>query len=68
MKIEEAIVFVLASSNHGMKIDLIAKEINEKGLFTRWNQQPVDGRMIYAVVMSHPETFVKSDGLIRLMI
>ena len=51
MKIEEAIVFVLASSNHGMKIDQIAKEIK-----------------IYAVVMSHPETFVKSDGLIRLMI
>ena len=46
MKIEEAIVFVLASSNHGMKIDQIAKEINEKGLFTRWDKQPVDGRMI----------------------
>ena len=68
MKIEEAIVLVLASSNHGMKTDQIAKEINEKGLFTRWDKQPVDGRMIYAVVMSHPETFVKSDGLIRLMI
>ena len=68
MKIEEAIVLVLASSNHGMKIDQIAKEINEKGLFTRWDKQPVDGRMIYAVIMSHPETFVKSDGLIRLMI
>ena len=64
MKIEEAIVFVLASS----KTDQIAKEINEKGLFTRWDKQPVDGRMIYAVVMFHPETFVKSDGLIRLMI
>lgn len=68
MRIEEAMVFVLASSNHGMKIDQIAKEINEKVLFTRWDKQPVDGRMIYAVVMSHPETFVKSDGLIRLMI
>lgn len=68
MKIEEAIVLVLASSNHGMKTDQIAKEINEKGLFTRWNKQPVDGRMIYAVGMFHPDTFVKSDGLIRLMI
>ena len=56
------------TSNLGMKTDQIAKEINEKGLFTRWDKQPVDGRMIYAVVMSHPETFVKSDGLIRLMI
>lgn len=68
MKIEEAIVFVLASSNHGMKTEQIAKVINEKGLFIRWDKKPVDGRMIYAVVMSHPDTFVKSDGLIRLMI
>ena len=68
MKIEEAIVFVLASSNHGMKTEQIAKVINEKRLFTRWDNKPVDGRMIYAVVMSHPDTFVKSDGLIRLMI
>ena len=56
---DKAIVLVLASSNRGMKIDQIVKEINEKGLFTRWDEQPVDGRMIYAVVMSHPETFVK---------
>ena len=68
MKIEEAILFVLASGNRGMGIDQIAKEINERGLFTRWVKKPVDGRMVYAVVMSHPETFVKSDGLIRLMI
>lgn len=68
MKIEEAILFVLASGNRGMGIGQIAKEINERGLFTRWDKKPVDGRMVYAVVMSHPETFVKSDGLIRLMI
>ncbi len=68
MKIEEARVFLLTSSKHGMKTEQIAKVINEKGLFTRWDKKPVDGRMIYAVVMSHPDTFVKSDGLIRLMI
>lgn len=68
MKIEEAILLVLASGNRGMGIDQIAKEINERGLFTRWDKKPVDGRMVYAVVMSHPETSVKSDGLIRLMI
>lgn len=68
MKIEEAIVYVLATSNRGMRTEQIARIINEKGLFTRWDNAPVDGRMVYAVVMSHPETFVKSDGLIRLMI
>ena len=68
MSLPEAIIYLLASSKHGMKTEQIAKIINEKGLFTRWDKKPVDGRMIYAVVMSHPETFVKSDGLIRLMI
>lgn len=68
MKIEEAIVYVLASSGHGMKTEQIAREINDWGLFTRWDKKPVDGKMVYAVVMSHPDTFVKSEGRIRLII
>ena len=68
MKIEEAIVYVLASSNQGMKTEQIARIINEKGLFTRWDKQPVDGKMVYAVVMSHPDTFCKNEGRIRLLI
>lgn len=68
MKIEEAIVYVLASSGHGMKTEQIAREINDRGLFTRWDKKPVDGKMVYAVVMSHPDTFVKSEGRIRLII
>ncbi len=68
MKIEEAIVYILASSGHGMKTEQIAREINERGIFTRWDKAPVDGKMVYAVVMSHPDTFVKSEGRIRLII
>lgn len=68
MKIEEAIVYVLASSGHGMKTEQIAREINDRGLFTRWDKKPVDGKMVYAVVMSHPDTFVKAEGRIMLMI
>ena len=68
MRIEEAIVYVLASAGRGMKTEQIAREINEKRLFVRRNNVPVDGKMVYAVVMSHPGTFVKSEGLIRLMI
>ena len=68
MKIEEAIVYLLASSGHGMKIEQIAREINERGLFHRRDNAPVDGKMVYAVVMSHPEMFCKSEGRIRLMI
>ena len=57
MKIEEAIVYVLASSGHGMKTEQIAREINERKLFTRWDKAPVDGKMVNAVVISHQDTF-----------
>ena len=68
MKLEEAIVYLLATSGHGMKIEQIAREINERRLFTRRDRVPVDGKMVYAVVMSHPEIFCKSEGRIRLLI
>ncbi|MBR5174785.1 MAG: hypothetical protein IKW89_02515 [Bacteroidales bacterium] len=68
MKLEEAIVYILASSNQGMKTDQIAREINERGLYTRWDKEPVSEKQIWAVVLSHPETFCKSEGRIRLMI
>ena len=68
MKLEEVIVYLLASSNQGMKVDRIAREINERDLYTRWDKEPVTEKQIWAVVLSHPDTFVKSDGRIRLMI
>ena len=68
MKLAEAIAYLLASSNRGMKTDQIAREINEQGLYTRWDKEPVTEKQIWAVVLSHPETFVKSDGRIRQMI
>lgn len=68
MKLEEAIVYLLANSGHGMKIEQIAREINTKGLYTRKDKAPVTDKQVYAVIMSHPDTFVKSEGRIRLMI
>ena len=68
MKLEEAIVYLLASSGHGMKIGQIAREINARGLYTRWDKAPVTDKQVYAVIMSHPDTFVKSEGRIRLLI
>ena len=68
MTLPEAIVYLLASSKHGMKTDQIARLVNEKGLYQRWDKQPVTGKQVYAVVMAHPDMLVKSEGLIRLMI
>ena len=63
MTLPEAIVYLLASSNRGMKTDRIAAEINARGLYRRKDGMPVSAKQVYAVVMSHPDTFVKSDGL-----
>jgi len=68
MTLPEAIVYILASSGNGMKTDRIAREINERGLYQRWDKEPVSEKQIWAVVLSHPETFVKSEGRIRLLI
>ncbi len=68
MKLEEAIVYLLASSGHGMRTEQIAREINERKLYERWDKVPVTDKQVYAVIMSHPETFVKSEGRIRLII
>ena len=68
MKLEEAIVYLLASSGHGMKTEQIAREINAHGLYTRWDKAPVTDKQVYAVILSHPDIFVKSEGRIRLMI
>lgn len=68
MTLPSAIVYLLASSGYGMKTEQIAREINERGLYKRRDGKPVTDKQVYAVVMSHPETFVKADGRIRLMI
>lgn len=68
MKLEEAIVYLLASSGHGMRTEQIAQEINDRGLYTRLDKAPVTDKQVYAVIMSHPDSFVKSQGRIRLLI
>ena len=68
MKLEEAIVYVLSSRGRGMRTEQIARIINEEEVYTRWDNELVSSKQVYAVVMSHPEMFAKSEGLIRLMI
>ena len=68
MKLEEAIVYLLASSGHGMKTEQIAREIIDRGIYTRLDKAPVTDKQVYAVIMSHPDSFVKSQGRIRLLI
>ena len=68
MKIEEAIVYVLASYGRGMKTEQIVRELNARGPYIRRDKTPVTDKQVYAVIMSHPDMFVKLEGRIRLMI
>ena len=68
MKIEEAIVYLLASEGHGMTTDTLAEQINLRRLHLRRDGQPVTSKQVYAVAMRFPEMFVKDGRLIRLMV
>ncbi len=68
MKIEEAILYCLASSNRGMRTEQIAEMINRKRLHTRKDGQPVTSGQVYAVVCRYPNMFTKAEGRIMLMI
>ena len=67
MSLVEAIVYLIASGGHGMKVDQITDQINARKLHERKDGQPVTIQQVYAVIMRHPETFVKEDGRIRLI-
>ena len=49
MKIEEAILYCLASRNGGMRTEQIAQMINEKRLHLRKDGQMVTSAQVYAV-------------------
>lgn len=68
MKLEEAILYLMASLGHGMRTEQIAREINARVLCARRDGGAITDKLVYAVIMAHPDTFVKSEGRIRLMI
>ena len=68
MKIEEAILYVLAERGGGLRTEQIADIINRRKLHIRKDGQPVTSAQVYAVVMHHPDTFTKAEGRIMLII
>ncbi len=67
MKIEEAIIYAIASRNGGMTTEQIAEAINRNRLHIRKDGQPVTGKQVYAVICHYPSLFVKDCGRIMLM-
>ena len=68
MKIEEAILYSLTTSNRGMRTEQIADMINRQRLHLRKDGQPVTSKQVFAVIMQYPDTFVISTGRVMLMI
>lgn len=67
MKIEEAIVYVLAERNGGLKTEQIAEIINRRRLHVRKDGQPVSSAQVFAAVMRNSQVFTKSEGKIMLL-
>lgn len=67
MRIEEAIVYVLAERNGGLKTEQIAEIINHRQLHVRKDGQPVTSAQVYAVVMRNSSVFCKANGRIMLL-
>lgn len=68
MKIEEAILYSLASQNRGLRTEQIAEMINRQRLHIRKDGRPITSNQVYAVICRYPDMFVKSEGRIMLMI
>ena len=66
MRLEDAMVYVLANAGHGMTTARIAQTINHQRLHLRADGQPVTGRQVYAAVMRNPAVFIKEGGRILL--
>lgn len=66
MKIEEAIVYCLATSNRGMRSEQIADMINRQRLHLRKDGQPVSAKQVFYVVVHAPHTFALAEGRIML--
>ena len=67
LRLEDAIVYVLASAGRGYSTGEIAYIINQNQLHIRKDGCPVTDAQIYAVVMRNPSVFAKDGGIIHLL-
>ena len=67
MRLEDAIVYVLATDGRGYSTTEIAYLINRNALHVRKDGRPVTDAQVYAAVMRNPGVFTKEGGLIHLI-
>ena len=67
MRLEDAIVYVLASAGRGYSTAEIAYIINQNEIHLRKDGRPVTDAQVYAAVMRNPGVFTKEGGIIHLI-
>ena len=65
MRLEDAMVYALATAGRGMTTDQIAQTINEERLHVRVDGNPVTSAQVYAVCRNRT-IFIKGGGIIHL--
>ena len=68
MKIEEAILYVLARRDGGLKTGQIADIINRERLYVCKDGRPVSSAFVFRTIKLHSETFCLAEGRVFLMI
>ncbi len=66
MRLEDAMVYVLANAGRGMTTQRIADVINRQQLHLRADGQPVTSAQVYAAICRNHSIFVKEGGRILL--
>lgn len=66
MRLEDAMVYVLAIAGRGMTTAQIAEAINRDRLHIRTDGNLVTDKQVYAVVCRNPNVFIKEGGRILL--
>lgn len=66
MRLEDAMVYALATAGRGMTTDQIAQKINDERLHVRVDGNPVTSAQVYAAVCRNQKIFIKEGGIIHL--
>lgn len=66
MRLEDAMVYTLATAGRGMTTDQLAQKINEDRLHVRVDGNPVTSAQVYAAVCRNHTIFIKEGGIIHL--
>lgn len=67
MKIEEAMIYVLATSERGLTVPHIAALINRHRLYVKKDGTPVTEAHIWRTIFTNPQIFVREGTIIHLL-